>query len=62
MFFIGNLFHTARKEILVGISVDIFNRSFLILYNKQTEKYPQVFQPRICHTCRHIFPVQLYTC
>ena len=34
MFFIGNLFHTARKEILVGISVDIFNRSFLILINR----------------------------
>ena len=37
MFFTGNLFHTAGKEILVGISVDIFNRSFLILYNKQTK-------------------------
>ena len=38
MFFIGNLFHTAGKEILVeilvGISVDIFNRSFLILINR----------------------------
>ena len=34
MFFTGNLFHTAGKEILVGISVDIFNRSFLILINR----------------------------
>ena len=33
MFLLVNFTHAAEKEKLVGTSVDIFNRSFLILHN-----------------------------
>ena len=33
VFLLIHFVHTAGKEILVGTSVGIFNRNFLILYN-----------------------------
>ena len=62
-FLLVKLIHTAGKAILVGTTVNIFNRSFLIYIIKQVEKYLQVFQSRnrIYYSRRHIFPVQLYT-